>query len=92
MMEEKNYEVDTSEEGTYIAGRVCIMTNGDNLWFKPKQKFPIVFENNYVTILIYYDGRIGTIINNVNILYSTEDTLNLLEQAIAKSKEIRGLK
>ena len=94
MMYEKGYEVDNSEGGTFNSERLCILANGDNLWFIPKQKFPIVFENEYYTIEVGEDGHITVIDKDTKLRanYGVELSLPLLEQAIAKSKEIRGLK
>jgi xanthine dehydrogenase molybdopterin-binding subunit B len=66
----------------------------EELYFKPKQKFPIVFENEYYKIQVCEDGHI-TAIDKDTLLranYGAELSLPLLDQAIAKSKEIRGLK
>jgi hypothetical protein len=94
MMYEKGYEVDNSEEGTFNSERLCISANGDNLWFKPKQRFPIVFENKNYVVNVDFDGEISIRSKNIqpSWMFSPMESLPLLEQAVAKSKEIRGLK
>lgn len=75
-----------------------IVNSGENayeLFLKPKQTFSIVFEDNQFYILVFEDGKIH--IENKKVACSiyrfySLSSLYLLEQAIAKSKEIRGLK
>jgi hypothetical protein len=70
--------------------------NMETIYLKPKPKFPIVFENEVYSISILKDGEIKISTKGGHAWstyhFSVNQSLPLLEQAIAKSKEIRGLK
>ena len=60
-------------------------------YFKEKEKFPIVFENEdrVVKVSNYGDLRIGNKNTGETIHFSPYYSLPLLEKAIEKSKELR---
>ena len=86
MMEEKGYE-------ERLTGHtISIDYEGKTYYFKEKQKFPIVFQKESgFRIEVQYDGAIKIFTDCVDGLFIS-DSLPLLEQALQKSKEIRGLK
>jgi len=76
----------------------CLIISEDSdeptIYLKPKQKFPIVFENKNYVVNVDFDGEISIRSKNIqpSWMFSPKESLPLLEQAVAKSKEIRGLK
>ena len=88
---------DTAKNCMYIQNFKNNLNERVDIYLKPKQKFPIVFENvdlsNFI-IKVFSDGDIIMELryDTSNYLINHIKDLPLLEQAIAKSKEIRGLK
>lgn len=71
-------------------GELEIHTSDGVFYFKPKQKFPIVYESDYETISVDEDGAIKIIDNGFNqsVRLTHEFSLLLLKEAIKKSDEI----
>ena len=58
----------------------------------PKEKFPIVFENEYTdkVINVNENGNIILLYEERAISFIREGSLSLLEKAVDKSRELRG--
>jgi hypothetical protein len=64
--------------------------NMETIYLKPKQKFPIVFKFNGYNIEVRKCGAIKLDnIEHFDVIVWGNDQIKILEQAIAKSKEIR---
>ena len=88
MMEEKGYEEISLDEYRKLptSERECLGTGLFFVFFKPKQKFPIVFNDQYYKIEVESDGSIGVTSRCFNFTLD----VSLLEQALQKSKELRN--
>ena len=86
MMEEKGYEECLSEH------TIDVSCEGKTYYFKPKQEFPIVFEDVCYIINVNEEGKIDIInkCGNASSGFGYSGSLPLLEQALQKSKEIRS--
>jgi hypothetical protein len=83
--EEQYYQDDCDE---HIA--ICLGgTETLSIYLKPKQTFPIVFEDDYFEFKVYENNLIIMKLKANGSLIFIEESLPLLEQAIEKSKEIR---
>lgn len=60
------------------------------IFFKPKEKFPIVFENGLREFKVYRSGDFCVRDNIDNALIWFSDSLPLLKKAIKKSDEIKN--
>jgi hypothetical protein len=74
-------------------GELEITCSDGYLHFKPKQKFPVVFEDDDRKFEVKEDGEIKIINTDDNEDYiCVYESLPLLEQAMELSKEIRSKK
>lgn len=90
MMSEKGYELDY--DIIKYDGNISISIDEERMWFKPIQKFPIVFKDNFYKINVFENGviQIGRAGNRFDeTLLQFADSIPLLEQALAKSKALR---
>lgn len=70
-------------------GELKIFCEDGILYFKPKQKFPIVFEDMMRRVEVTKNGEIiiPNLLNTREMYF--KDSIPLLEKAIKKSKELR---
>lgn len=74
--------------------KCCLLYGYKNVYFKPREKFPKVFEDSFYRITVNKDGLICIASKMATGTFGFADgvSLELLEQAMDESKRIRGLK
>jgi uncharacterized protein (DUF1330 family) len=73
--------------GTFLnRGFIWANINGDNIYFKPKQKFPIVFEGDNHIFKIYENFRFEDI---SRVCFFTDKDIEANQNALNKLKELR---
>jgi len=89
----ENFDEISFNEFSHSEGELILVSpNGlVDLYFKPKEKFPKVFEseNKQLLIKVYKNGEIEFI--KLPIILEAEELI-ILDQAIKLSQEIRGVK
>jgi hypothetical protein len=92
MMESQGYEECTHEDYMTNIDYIRMTNNNKSLYFKPKQEFPIVFEDGFIKAKINEQGVITFVdkIDGHEVRFLTGN--NLLEQALTESRRLRGLK
>lgn len=82
-------------EDLFSENQMVLCTEERNYNLKPIQRFPIVFENLHLSIHILTKDTIklyDPLSNKVGVVEISEiEEIELLEEAIAKSKELRGV-
>lgn len=92
LFDKDKFEEITEEEWERIkdVGEFCMHCIDGVLYFKPKEQYPKVFENDTRKIEVYEDGIINIIDKNIeNDLYF-DGTLPKLYEAVELSKKLRG--
>jgi hypothetical protein len=93
MMEAQGYEKCTHEDYMTNVDYIRMTNNNESLYFKPKQVFPIVFENKSIGLKVYKNGDVELYQNGFTLWHFGDgDSLPLLEQAMNESKRLRGIK
>jgi hypothetical protein len=91
LLKENFDEITGNEYDELSHDYVLIECSGEFLYFKPKEKFLKVFKNNEITIWVYSTGNVEIDLKIEN-RHLSKESLELLDQAIKLSQEIRGVK
>jgi hypothetical protein len=92
LMKEKFDEIDTNDFHALKNAREYsfFLDNGNAIFFKPKQVWPIVFADNFVTVEVDENGAIRLDNQHQDMLFIR--SLSVLYEAVEESKRIRGMK